>query len=84
MSIAVRKLCVDIKSKIIKPLDVSAALGLNSATIPQWVKKGKLPPYDFKVGRRARGWKFSTLHAFDSSLTAMVENYLAAREESRT
>jgi prophage regulatory protein len=49
--------------RIIRACHAGTKLGVGRSTVYAWVKQGVLPP-PIKLGRRASGWRESTLDAF--------------------
>ena len=72
---------MDIKTVIIKPQDIAGTLRRNIYTVQSWVRRGKLPPFDIEISSRVRGWDYSTLNAFDPTLTNLVASYLLNLQE---
>ena len=54
-------------SAVFWPAGIEERYGISQPTRWKWERAGKLPPRDFKVGKRT-GWKRETILAFDAEI----------------
>jgi prophage regulatory protein len=50
-------------STIVRPSDAAKLLGISKSSLYRFIKEGLLPR-PIKVGKRASGWRFSTLNDY--------------------
>ena len=54
---------------ILRPSDAAKLLGVSRSSLYRFIKDGLLPK-PIKVGKRASGWKFSTLNDYIQARTS--------------
>jgi hypothetical protein len=53
---------------VVWPAGVRERYGISAPTLWRWEKQGRLPPRDVYVGKKAVGWRPSTLEAAERGI----------------